>query len=58
MLKLSHTLWGTLHHQQPFNPSLFYQRKKAIVAVARQRAVHLWRLHTGQCSAGQLGLTL
>jgi CubicO group peptidase (beta-lactamase class C family) len=26
------------------------QRKKAIVAVARQLAVDLWRLHTGRCS--------
>ena len=33
------------------------QRKKAIVAVARHLAVDLWRLHTGQCSAPQLGLT-
>jgi transposase len=32
-------------------------RKKAIVAVARQLAVDLWRLHTGQCSAEKLGLT-
>ena len=31
-------------------------RKKAIVAVARQLAVDLWRLHTGQCSAKALGL--
>jgi transposase len=31
------------------------QRKKAIVAVARQLAVDLWRLSTGQCSAQQLG---
>ena len=31
-------------------------RKKAIVAVARQLAVDLWRLHTGQCSAEKLGL--
>jgi transposase len=31
-------------------------RKKAIVAVARHLAVDLWRLHTGQCSAAQLGL--
>ena len=30
-------------------------RKKAIVAVARQLAVDLWRLHTHQCSAQQLG---
>jgi transposase len=33
------------------------QRKKAIVAVARHLAVDLWRLHTGRCSAAQLGLT-
>jgi transposase len=32
------------------------QRKKAIIAVARHLAVDLWRLHTGQCSAAQLGL--
>jgi len=31
-------------------------RKKAIVAVARQLAVDLWRLHTGRCTAEQLGL--
>ena len=31
------------------------QRKKAIVAVARHLAVDLWRLHTGQCDAQQLG---
>jgi transposase len=31
-------------------------RKKAIVAVARQLAVDLWRLNTGRCSAAQLGL--
>ena len=33
------------------------QRKKAIVAVARHLAVDLWRIHTGRCSAAQLGLT-
>jgi transposase len=32
------------------------QRKKAIVAVARHLAVDLWRIHTGRCSAQQLGL--
>ena len=31
------------------------QRKKAIIAVARQLAVDLRRLHTGRCSAAQLG---
>jgi transposase len=33
-------------------------RKKAIVAVARRLAVDLWRLHTGRCTAEQLGLKL
>jgi transposase len=32
------------------------QRKKAIVAVARQLAVDLWRLHTKRCSAADLGM--
>src|SRR5205085_3378928 len=31
-------------------------RKKAVVAVARQLAVDLWRLQTGRCTAEQLGL--
>ena len=31
------------------------QRKKAIVAVARQLAVDLWRLHTGCCTPAILG---
>ena len=30
-------------------------RKKAIVAVARQLAVDLWRLHTGRCTPAILG---
>jgi len=34
------------------------QRKKAIVAVARQLVVDLWRLNTGRMTAGQLGLNL
>jgi transposase len=33
-------------------------RKKAIVAVARQLAVDLWRIRTGRCTAEQLGLTI
>src|SRR5438876_8995171 len=33
-------------------------RKKAIVAVARQRAVDLWRIKTGRLTAEQLGLTI
>ena len=40
------------------SPALGAVRKKAIVAVARHLAVDLWRLHTGRCSAKQLGLTL
>jgi transposase len=31
-------------------------RKRAIVAVARQLAVDLWRIKTGRCGAGELGL--
>jgi transposase len=34
------------------------QRKKAIVAVARQLAVDLWRLHTNRCTAAQLGFKI
>jgi transposase len=33
-------------------------RKKAIVAVARQLAVDLWRIRTGRCRPEQLGLTI
>jgi transposase len=29
MRKLLHAIWGILHHQQPFNPALFYQQKTA-----------------------------
>jgi transposase len=32
-------------------------RKKAIVAVARQLAIDLWRVRTGRCTPEQLGLT-
>ena len=32
-------------------------RKKAIVALARQLAVDLWRIRTGQLTPEQLGLT-
>ena len=27
MRKLLHCIWGILHHQQPFNPNLFYHQK-------------------------------
>jgi len=40
------------------SPALGAVRKKAIVAVARRLAVDLWRLHTGRCSAKQLGLII
>jgi len=40
------------------SPALGAARKKAIVAVARRLAVDLWRLHTGRCTAEQLGLEL
>ena len=45
-------------HLSPFErvTSIGAVRKKAIVAVARRLAVDLWRLHTGRCSAEQLGL--
>jgi len=33
-------------------------RKKAIVAVARQLAVDLWRVRTGRLTAEQLGLEI
>ena len=33
-------------------------RKKAIVAVARQLAVDLWRIRTGRLQAKQLGLNI
>jgi hypothetical protein len=33
-------------------------RKKAIVALARQLAVDLWRIRTGRLSARQLGLSI
>ena len=33
-------------------------RKKAIVAVARQLAVDLWRIKTGRLTAEHLGLTI
>jgi transposase len=40
------------------SPATGAQRKKAIVAVARQLAVDLWRLHTNRCSAEQLGFKI
>jgi transposase len=40
------------------SPVLGAVRKKAIVAVARRLAVDMWRVHTGRCSAAQLGFTI
>ena len=37
-------------------PATGATRKKAIVAVARQLAIDLWRIRTGRLSAQQLGL--
>ena len=34
------------------------QRKRLVVAAARRLAIDLWRLHTGRCTAEQLGLRL
>lgn len=34
------------------------ERKRAVVAVARRLAIDLWRIHTRQCTAEQLGLRL
>lgn len=34
------------------------QRKRLAVAAARRLAIDLWRLNTGRCTAGQLGLRL
>ena len=34
------------------------KKKKIVVAVARQLAVDLWRLHTGRCTAEELGLKM
>jgi transposase len=33
-------------------------RKRAVVAAARRLAIDLWRINTGQCTAGKLGLKL
>lgn len=38
-------------------PATGAARKKAIVAVARQLAIDLWRIRTSRCTAEQLGLT-
>jgi transposase len=63
--------WRLVHFQPNYKPVLKWRRvlakgapatgaarKKAIVAVARQLAVDLWRLRTGRIRADQLGLTI
>jgi transposase len=62
--------WRLVRFQPDYKPIIKWQRtlrqgalatgaarKKAIVAVARQLAVDLWRVRTGRCTAAQLGLT-
>ena len=60
--------WLFYRHQSSYPPLLKWKevlhrggsaaRKKAIVAVARQLAIDLWRLETGRATAQQLGLAL
>lgn len=66
---LEELAWRLVRFQPNYKPIVKWQRtighgalatgaarKKAIVAVARQLAVDLWRIRTGRCSAEQLGL--
>ena len=66
---LVETAWRLVRFQPNYKPVLKWRRilakgalatgaarKKAIVAVARQLAVDLWRIRTGRISAEQLGL--
>jgi transposase len=48
--------WNNVLHQGALATGA--ARKKAIVAVARQLAIDLWRIRTGRCTAQQLGSTL
>jgi len=63
--------WRLVRFQPNYNPVVKWRkilakgalatgaaRKKAIVAVARQLAVDLWRIKTGRLTAEQLGLTI
>ena len=67
---LVETAWRLVRFQPNYKPILKWNeilrkgalatgaaRKKAIVAVARQLAVDLWRIRTGRVSAEQLGLS-
>ena len=66
---LVETAWRLVRFQPQYRPVVKWRnvlakgalatgaaRKKAIVAVARQLAVDLWRVRTGRVSAGALGL--
>jgi transposase len=68
---LVETAWRLVRFQPNYKPIVKWRRslskgalatgaarKKAIVAVARQLAVDLWRIRTGRLSAPQLGLSL
>src|SRR5438094_3654723 len=63
--------WGLVRFQPNYKPIFKWRRllakgafatgaarKKAIVAVARQLAVDLWRVRTGRCKAQALGLLI
>ena len=63
--------WRLVHFQPNYKPVLKWRRvlakgalatgaarKKAIVALARQLAIDLWRIRTGRVKADQLGLTI
>jgi len=54
-LLLSELLLRSLYNQ-PAKLATGAARKKAIVAVARQLAVDLWRIKTGQLRSEELGL--
>jgi len=66
---LVETAWRLVRFQPNYKPVVKWRkilakgalatgaaRKKAIVAVARQLAVDLWRIRTGRLSAKKLGL--
>jgi len=67
---LVETAWRLVRFQPNYKPVVKWRRilakgalatgaarKKAIVAVARQLAVDLWRIRTGRCTAEKLGLS-
>ena len=63
--QLVEAVWRRLQWQPDYPPiqklraaSGARARKRAAVAAARRLAIDLWRIHTGQCPARQLGLKL